>query len=56
LNFNLSNRDVLTIENNSEMNDGWTIYFNWVVNVSGDGAGVMIISLEKKQCPVSMRL
>jgi hypothetical protein len=28
LNFKLSNRDVLTIENNSEMNDGWTIYFN----------------------------
>ena len=56
LNFKLSNRDVLTIENNSEMNDGWTIYFNGVVNVSGDGAGVMIISLEKKQCPVSMRL
>jgi len=56
LNFNLSNRDVLTIENNSEMNDGWTIYFDGVVNVSGDGAGVMIISLEKKQYPVSMKL
>lgn len=56
LNFNLSNRDVLTIENNSEMNDGWTIYFDGVVNVSGDGAGVMIISLEKKQYPVLLRL
>ena len=44
LNFYFSNKDVLTTKNNSEMNDGWTIYFDGAVNVLEDRARVMIVS------------
>jgi len=32
------------------------MYFDVVVNVSGNGAGAMIISLEEKQYPISIKL
>lgn len=38
------------------MNEWWTMYFDGVVNISGNGAGAIIISLEKKQYLVSMKL
>ena len=34
----------------------WIIYFDGAVNVCGNGVGAMIISLNKKQYPVSIKL
>jgi hypothetical protein len=48
LNFDLPDESVLIIKGNSEMNDWWTLYFDGVVNVSGNGAKLVIISQEKK--------
>jgi ribonuclease HI len=38
------------------MNDWWTMYFNEAVNISGNGDGAVIISLEKKQYHVLVGL
>ena len=56
LNFDLSNGDVLSVENGGWMNEWWTMYFDGGVNISGNGAGALIISLEKKQYLVSVKL
>jgi len=55
-NFDLSNGDMLSVEDGGWMNEWWTMYFDGVVNISGNGAGALIISLEKKQYLVSVKL
>jgi len=45
LSFDFPNEDVLVIEN-EEGNDWWTMYFYGVVNIFGNGAGAIIISLD----------
>ena len=44
LNFDLPDEDVLIVEDTNEMNDKWTLYFDRVVNVSGNRVGAVIIS------------
>jgi len=56
LNFDLPDEDVIIIENGGGENDQWTLYFDGAVNVSGNGAGAVVISPENKQYPVSTRL
>ena len=45
---------MLAIE--EEKSDWWVMYFDGAVNVCGNGAGAMIISPDKKQYPVSVKL
>jgi ribonuclease HI len=54
LNFDFPNEDVLAIE--EEKLDWWIMYFDGAVNVCGNGAGAVIISPDKKQYPVSVKL
>jgi ribonuclease HI len=56
LNFDLPDEDVIVVESESEESDQWTLYFDGAVNVSGNGAGAVVISPENKQYPVSTRL
>jgi ribonuclease HI len=56
LNFDLPDEDVIVIENEGGESDQWTLYFDGAVNVSGNGAGAVVISPENKQYPVSTRL
>lgn len=56
LNFDLPNEDVLVNKNDSGESDWWTLYFDNVVNISGNGAGKVIIFPKKKQYPVSVKL
>jgi len=56
LNFDLPDEDVIVVENGDGENDQWTLYFDGAVNVLGNGAGAVVISLENKQYPVSTRL
>ncbi|XP_073263054.1 uncharacterized protein [Populus alba] len=51
LNFDFPDEDVLVIES-----DWWTMYFDGKVNVSGNGAGAVIISPEGNQYPISIKL
>jgi len=43
LNFDFPDEDVLAVES-----DWWTMYFDGIVNVSGNRVGAVIISLEGK--------
>lgn len=52
LNFDLLDEDVLVVDGDGEMNDWWIMYFDRAMNVSRNGARVVIISLEKKQYPI----
>jgi len=54
LNFDFPDEDVLSVEEGKS--DLWTMYFDGVVNVCGNGASVMIISPDKKYYPVSVKL
>jgi len=56
LSFDLPDEDVLIVEDNNEMNDWWTLYFDRALNVSGNRAEVVVIFLEKKQYLISVRL
>jgi hypothetical protein len=56
LNFDFPDENVLTVKEYGDMNDWWTMYFNEVVNILGNGDGAVIISLEKKQYHVSVGL
>jgi hypothetical protein len=56
LNFDLPNKDVLTIKDNNEMNDWWTLYFDGAMNVSRNEGRAVIISPKKKQYLVLVRL
>ena len=46
LNFDLPDEDVIVIENRGGESDQWTLYFDGAVNVSGNGAGAVVISPE----------
>jgi hypothetical protein len=48
LNFYLPDEEVLAIKNDGRMDDWWTMYFDGVVNVLGNGDRAVKISLEKK--------
>jgi ribonuclease HI len=54
LNFDFPDEDVLSVE--EEKLDWWIMYFDGAVNVSGNEAGAMIISHDKKHYPVSVKL
>jgi hypothetical protein len=47
LNFDLLDEDIFS-DGDGEMNDWWIMYFDGAMNVSRNGAGAVIISLEKK--------
>jgi len=47
---------VLSVKDDGWMNEWWTMYFDGVVNILGNGAGAVIISLENKQCLFSLKL
>lgn len=53
--FDFPDEDVMIIKGGGEL-DWWTMYFNIIVNVYANRAGAMIISLDKKQYPVSIKL
>jgi len=55
LNFDFLDEDVL-VTKREEKSDWWTMYFDGVVNVSGNGAGAVIISPKRKQYPISIKL
>ena len=44
------------MEDGGRESDTWTLYFDGAVNVSGNGVGAVVISLENKQYPISTRL
>jgi hypothetical protein len=44
LNFDLPDEDVIVIENGGWESNTWTLYFDGAVNVSGNGAGAVVIS------------
>jgi hypothetical protein len=48
LNFYLPDEEVLAVKNDARMDDWWTMYFDGVVNVLGNGDRAVKISLEKK--------
>jgi len=54
LNFDFPDEDVLSVE--EEKLDWWIMYFDGAVNVSGNGAGAMIISPDKKHYPILVKL
>jgi ribonuclease HI len=47
---------VLSLEEEEEKIDWWTIFFDGVVNVYGNGASAVIISLDQKPYPVLFKL
>jgi ribonuclease HI len=47
---------VLSLEEEEEKIDWWTIFFDGVVNVYGNGASTVIISLDQKPYPVLVKL
>jgi hypothetical protein len=55
LNFDFPNEDVLVVEKEEKL-DLWTMYFDRVVNIHGNGVGVVIISHNRKQYFVSIKL
>ena len=54
LNFDFPDEDVLAIE--EEKSDWWIMYFDGAVNICGNGVSAVIISPDKKQYPVSIKL
>jgi putative ubiquitin-RnfH superfamily antitoxin RatB of RatAB toxin-antitoxin module len=54
LNFDFPDEDVLAIE--EEKLDWWIMYFDGAVNVCGNGVGAVIISPDKKQYLVLVKL
>ncbi|KAG5241524.1 RNA-directed DNA polymerase (Reverse transcriptase), Ribonuclease [Salix suchowensis] len=56
LDFDLPDEDILVVRNDTEASEWWTLYFDGAVNVSGNGVGAVIISLDRKQYPFSTRL
>jgi ribonuclease HI len=56
MNFDLLDEDVLTVKNTNEMKDIWTMYFDEATNVSRNTTRAVIISPEKKQYHISVRL
>ncbi|XP_011014739.1 PREDICTED: uncharacterized protein LOC105118468 [Populus euphratica] len=55
LNFDLPDEDVIVIENGGGESDAWILYFDSIINVSGNRVGEIVISLNK-QYLVSIKL
>ena len=56
LDFDFPDENVLSIEEEEGKIDWWTMFFDGAVNVYGNGAGAVIISPDKKQYPVAVKL
>ena len=56
LDFDLPDEDVQVVRDDIETSEWWTLYFDGAVNVSRNGVGVVIISIDGKQYPFSVRL
>ena len=55
LNFNFPDEDMLVVEKENELNQ-WRIIFDGAVHIHENGAGVVIISLKRKQYPILIKL
>lgn len=53
-NFNFPNEDVLSVEEGKP--NWWILYFDVAINICGNGAGTVIISLDKEQYPILVKL
>jgi len=49
LDFDFPDENLLSIEEEEEKTDWWTMFFDKAVNVYGNGAGVVIVSPDQKQ-------
>jgi ribonuclease HI len=56
LDFDFLDENVLSVEEEEGKTDWWTMFFDGAVNVYGNGAGAVIISPDKKQYPVAVKL
>jgi len=56
LNFDFPDENLLPIEEEEEMTDWWTMFFDGAVNVYGNEAGAVIVSPDQKLYPVSVKL
>ncbi|XP_061979625.1 uncharacterized protein LOC133700079 [Populus nigra] len=56
LDFDFPDENVLSIEEEEGKTNWWTMFFDGAVNVYGNGAGAVIISPDKKQYPVAVKL
>jgi ribonuclease HI len=61
LDFDFPDEDIMSIEEEEEEEEEektkrWTMFFNGAVNVYGNGIGTVIISPDKNQYPVSVKL
>ena len=56
LDFDFPDENLLPIEEEEEKTDWWTMFFDGVVNVYGNGAGAVIVSPDQKLYPVSVKL
>jgi hypothetical protein len=56
LNFDFPDENILLINEEEKKTDWWTMYFDEAVNIYGNEAGTMIISYDKKQYLVSVKL
>jgi ribonuclease HI len=56
LDFDFPDENVLSIEEEEGKTDWWTMFFDGAVNVYGNGASTVIISPDKKQYPVAVKL
>ena len=56
LDFDFPDENLLSIEDEEEKTDWWTMFFDGAMNVYGNGAGVVIVSPDQKQYPVLVKL
>jgi hypothetical protein len=55
LDFDFFDEDIMSIEE-EEKTDRWTMFFYGAMNIYGNGANAVIISPNKKQYPISVKL
>lgn len=56
LDFDFLDEDMLIVEKEKRRSDWWIMYFDREVNVCSNGAGTVIISSDKKQYPILVKL
>jgi len=56
LDFDFLDENVLSIEEGEGKTNWWTMFFDGAINVYGNGAGAVIISPDKKQYPILIKL
>ena len=56
MDFDFPDENILLINEEEKKTDWWTMYFDEAVNIYGNEAGTMIISYDKKQYLVSVKL